>query len=869
MSLASKRAALRIARRTAQRSKGRSILVLSMVGLPVLAVVMISVLVRTADPSNADKARRAIGAADALVTFHHDGEISQDEHGSGWSPVAGAEMTAGSGPPRPSNPAIVRRLLPAGSQVVERRQWIATRARTAAGAPAQIQQMEIDLSRSMTAGLTRRVSGRLPAKADEVLATAALLERTGARVGGQVQTVKPDRTYTIVGTAVLPDALRERYLIGLPGALVEGDDVVPELLVDLPDGVDVGSVMPALNKNGWLVQPRSTWLNPPELGGTLGAEQVGVALVVAGLAMLEVILLAGAAFAVGARRQRRELGLVAATGGDRSHVRSIVLGGGVVIGTVAAIVGVVGGVAAAAGLAPVLERRLSPALFGEFEVRPFEVALIALLGFGTALLAAVLPAKAAARQPVVDALTGRRGQVRSSWRLTIPGLVAIGAGALLAARGAKPPAHFNLILAGAVIAELGFVACSPAVVGLAGRLAGAFPLPIRLALRDSARHRGRSGPAVAAVMAALAGTVALSVYLTSEAEKQRAQYEPTMHPGQVTAYVEREGGLQPAALDAVAVKLPTRAVLPLVDASGCSPAGCQAVRVRIPSDAPDGCVITEGAARCDDLHSRTLVGVGDDRLVRAMVGSPHPDAEAVLARGGIVVTHPAFVVDGHATVQLSREDDPDGAPPLRTVRLPAVAVNAPEASWGPLARAVISPATATRHGLPTQSGNTVLFDTTRVPTEKEVDAAVEELSRFQDHAELQVERGFESDTGLALIILLAVSGAVTLGASVIATGLAAADGRPDLATLAAVGASPRVRRLLSMSQAATVALLGSILGVIAGLVPAVAVINARDDWPLVIPWPTLAAAVVAVPTVIALLAGLFTRSRLPLERRLA
>jgi len=39
-----------------------------------------------------------------------------------------------------------------------------------------------------------------------------------------------------------------------------------------------------------------------------------------------------------------------------------------------------------------------------------------------------------------------------------------------------------------------------------------------------------------------------------------------------------------------------------------------------------------------------------------------------------------------------------------------------------------------------------------------------------------------------------------LAAAAIATGLATADGRADLATLGAVGASPRVRRLMSLSQ---------------------------------------------------------------------
>ncbi|HEV2890946.1 MAG TPA: FtsX-like permease family protein, partial [Frankiaceae bacterium] len=98
---------------------------------------------------------------------------------------------------------------------------------------------------------------------------------------------------------------------------------------------------------------------------------------------------------------------------------------------------------------------------------------------------------------------------------------------------------------------------------------------------------------------------------------------------------------------------------------------------------------------------------------------------------------------------------------------------------------------------------------------------------------------------------------------------AAADSRPDLSTLAAVGAAPRVRRRLAMAQAATVAALGSALGILAGLVPSLAIVMARAEFEVAMPWSTLAAVAVGVPLLAALLLGAVTRSRLPMERRLA
>src|SRR5690606_41705395 len=64
--------------------------------------------------------------------------------------------------------------------------------------------------------------------------------------------------------------------------------------------------------------------------------------------------------------------------------------------------------------------------------------------------------------------------------------------------------------------------------------------------------------------------------------------------------------------------------------------------------------------------------------------------------------------------------------------------------------------------------------------------------------------------GLASLVALAAVG--------LAVGLAAADARPDLATMTAVGAPPRIRRRIAAAQAGLLALTGSVRGVLAGTV---------------------------------------------------
>jgi putative ABC transport system permease protein len=156
-----------------------------------------------------------------------------------------------------------------------------------------------------------------------------------------------------------------------------------------------------------------------------------------------------------------------------------------------------------------------------------------------------------------------------------------------------------------------------------------------------------------------------------------------------------------------------------------------------------------------------------------------------------------------------------------------------------------------------------------VPTTAEEDTARERLVRSGLAPSFDVERGYESDYGLGLLALVAGAALITLGAAGVATGLAQADARADHSTLAAIGATPGLRRTLAAAQAVAVAGLGTLLGVFAGLVPGLAFIGAIAGLEVAIPWLTLAEVLVGIPLIAGTCAWLFTRSRLPLERRAA
>ncbi len=898
--------ALRIARREALRAKGRSVLIVAMVALPVIGIGASDVLFRSAQLDPDERVERALGQTQARLTYLGGSRLLQAP-----DPDLGGAITEG----EPSG-STGRQDLPEGYRVlVERQGLVAFRT---AGGEAPLNVTEVALGDEAFAGRFQVEEGRAPAGRGEIAVTGAALERLGIDVGGVAELLGGDRTFRVVGVVEQVGNRGPETIWAPPGTLLsssQSEDIPPSYYLVGSRPLTWDDVQ-ALNRVGIVAYSRAVVLDPPprsavpyfQQGFDVGRTQELLVVVLAGilvvtLAVLEVVLLAGAAFAVGARRQARSLGLVTATGGDARDVRRVVLSSGAVLGAVGALVGFVLAIVLAAAARPLLER-YADADFGRFDLRPLELAGAALVGLLAAVLASYLPARNAARRDPVEALTGRRGQVRTPKKVPAAGavLVALGiaaaaAGSLVAfsgAAGVNPAGGRSsylaagLIAGGAALTQLGLIVCSPAIVGLAGRLSRRLPLPLRLALTDASRHRGRSAPAIAAVLAAVTGATALALVAASFDQRDRDNYLAAWPTGTAGVMLEQfipaEDGsgttelVSPERVIAVvAGELPPFTAHPVRTVAGCADAeGCASVMPVLPrsqecplwSDpAPTGQDIAaaESDERCDP--ARTYQGsmlpptaAGDEDLLRVLAGRSSEDAERVLAAGGVVVLDRRYAVDGEATMEIS----PAGGGKLRRIDVPAAVLDVPS----PPVAALLGPQLAERIGVELAPTHLILsFD--RLPTPAEEDAAREALRLAGHDIPIDVERGYESDYGLGLIALVAGAALVTLGAAGIATGLAQADARADHATLAAVGATPRLRRTLAAAQALAVAGLGTILGVLAGLVPGLAFIGAVGSLDVAIPWLTLAEVLVGIPLVAALCAWLLTRSRLPLERRVA
>ncbi|MFR9775516.1 FtsX-like permease family protein [Micromonospora sp. MS34] len=890
--LGSWRAALRIARREARRSRGRTALVLAMIALPVLGLTFAAASYDMAQLTRAERLDRRLGAADVELRWVAENPQVQDAWGTSYWPADEPAVPR----TRPLSADEVAAQLPAGSRVTRIRWWVPFETRID-GRPVSLDARALDLTNPLARPLATLRAGRRPTAPDEIAVSPQARRRLGVRLGDPVRTTD-GTTYRLVGVVEFPDDLRELVTLRPetpPGPVAPSDE---SWLADLPGPVN-RALVDRLNAHGIVVGGRVRLPGRDESvpGPNLpNAEETGNAVLVGGLGLLEVVLLVGPAFAVGVRRRRRDLALVAVAGGDAAHLRRIVLADGVVLGAGGAALGLLLGVGTAFAGRPLVEQYVMSARFGAYRVFPAALAAIAAVAVLAGVLAALAPAWTAARQDVVAGLAGRRQPPRRRRRWLVLGVLLTVIGAAVAALGASRTSP-TVVLAGLVLGELGLVFGTPTLIGLLARAGRLLPLAPRLALRDASRNRSSAAPAISAVMAAVAGSVALGMYVASDEARQRAQWQPGLPPGHVLLLRTDDpdaGTLPPAGevAERVRVVLPTATVAPLVVPVCAKPASpedfCQVSAMlpperRCPYGPRDTVTDAERVRaladpRCvrpfrdpDGFYQPAYVD--DGAALAALTGAPATEITAaarVLAAGGVVVTDPRLLRDGRVTV-VAGHGSVDGSP-TASATVPGHLLR------GGLSvdRLVLSPAAASAVGL---AGGQVGYavDTTGPPSAAQRDRLAAELSPLAALT-VQVEEVHRSDQRPLLLLLSIGAGLITLGAAGVATGLAAAEGRRDLSTLAAIGADPRVRRVLSVCQAGVIAVLGSVLGLLAGLGSAAIILislNRRyaqawpveEPYPLVVPGLTIAVLVV-VPLVAMLGAGLLTRSRLPVERRL-
>jgi putative ABC transport system permease protein len=280
-------------------------------------------------------------------------------------------------------------------------------------------------------------------------------------------------------------------------------------------------------------------------------------LVVEALGLAFIGLVAVASFSVLAQRRLRALGMLGAIGATERNLRLVMIAGGLVVGTTAALAGAVLGLGAWIAYAPTVQRDTGHAVDAA-DVPWWALAIGIVLAIATSALASRRPAKTMAAVPVVAALSGRLAPPKAVHRSALPGVIVLAAGlACLASAGGLNglaggngpgsggghPAHALFLLGGLVITITGVCLLAPLAISvLAAGAAPRLPVAIRIALRDLVRYRARSGAALAATTFAVFLAMGICVIASIKFDNPLNWIGPDLSSSQVTVGASQNPG---------------------------------------------------------------------------------------------------------------------------------------------------------------------------------------------------------------------------------------------------------------------------------------------------------------------------------------
>jgi putative ABC transport system permease protein len=923
--LAGWRVAIRMARRDALRYKWRSALTVAMVGLPVLVLTCGITLVATNDISVAESVPRIMGSAQARISEGEPARLIQSPEGRNFGSKGGANDSQGAdaltvpgfAPDSGWTASKVQRLT--GGRVLQTLE--AEIPVTQGKRTPTVTVLGVDARDPLARGITELASGRWATTKSEVVVTeagiAAGLPRTGSLTALDLD--GNPRRLSVVGVATGYAESGPAFLISTPQLVTDVTDtesVLAAYLIERTDPVTWSDVR-RLNDYGLLVQSRQVFLNPPsrseldpDVARTIGSDRrFDVVLLLAAVGLIiETTLLAGPAFAVSAARQRRSLAVAASNGAEPRQLRRYVLAQAIVLGLLSAAIAVAAGL-----LLTLAGLTWWQAQHPEFATGPFEVSWplvggVLVSAVVASLVAALLPARGVSRLDLVAVLTGRPDDRRTHRGLPLVGIVVmvISSLAIILRVAAGGDEGLGLsaypIVVGAVGLVLGCLMVIPAVLALVGRLGTHLVVPLRLAARDTARLQGRSVPAVAAIMTAVATLTALSIGVASDTRQRELEHRaqgPLGH-GRVALASGQDDDLVRSVFATYAPDLVLYPVGTVADPSDMQPGSTLKVVAAKPAGCSDKAIFSGFAGaeqvvqpvdqRCVRLGAGAQQQHGQIQVtsLEALTAAAHvSDVERrILQSGGTLLFDPGLVQGGFADFVTGQTRVLDGSPATPVVtghqRLPAAVVDGQ--AWRPALTdeqvgAWILPETAAKIGWPVSSDHLEVTSPSGM-----ISTATESAlnAHLVTENQMRVERGFQNDYWPFLLILFSAAGLLVLIASLLSTALWLAESQNEMATLAALGATRRTRRGIAAGQTLVVAACGCALGLIVGLVPGIAL-----TWPLttrgwdmlndleitksptiVIPWLPLLAVCLGVPLLAAGLAWVAVRRHPQVSRRI-
>jgi putative ABC transport system permease protein len=656
------------------------------------------------------------------------------------------------------------------------------------------------------------VSGHFPTSAAQVAVTSGVATSFHLHVGASWRVGGVARR--VVGIVENPQSLLDEFALVVPGQVRNPTGVTA--LFDQP-----GASLNSFGKGVQINTPASVAQSNP-----LNPETISLAALVLGMLLIALVSIGG--FTVLAQRRMRSIGMLESTGATDRHVRLVVSANGTVVGVAGALLGFILGLVVWLLYRPSLEQSAHHVIGVLALSWPVVIAAM-LLAVAAALFASSRPAHAIIKVPVIQALSGRPAPPRQIHRSALPGIVLLViAFLLLGYSGGTDKGNGSggapELLLGLVVLIPGLILLAPFFLSVTARIGRRAPIATRIALRDLARYRARSGSALAAI--SLGVLVAVIVMLAASsrygnvldyAGPNLAANELALHantpPPPGTILRGPNGQTQVAGQPTGKVATPAQ-----LQASAERIArglGAQLIDLETPNAGISG---NQGGRQWDGA-----IYVATPQLLKAFGITPSeidPNADFLSSRPGLSgVSGLALDYQSNSKAANAPGAPDDGSPQSCT------------AAVGCLLNPVIQEVSALPSG--TSAANTVItehamreFHISANTTDWLLQAAqpfnASQISNAElaaSTSQLSVESKNDQPSSFAVITWATIFGIIialaVLGMSV---GLVRSETSSDLRTLAATGASSYTRRTLTAVTAGALGFLGALLGTVGGYI---------------------------------------------------
>jgi putative ABC transport system permease protein len=689
-------------------------------------------------------------------------------------------------------------------------------------------------------------SGRYPTAAGQVAVTSGLAQLYGLRIGSVWHVpasagASAGRAFTVTGIVENPSNLLDEFALVPPGQLAAPQNVRIFL------GVALDSAAAAAAGD---VIPSTATVSAPQPSDNI-VSPATIVLIVSVLGLAFIGLVASAAFTVMAQRRQRALGMLASLGATESDVRFVLLVDGLIAGVLGALLGGALGLGLWFWYYPHLEtataHRTDPLGL------PWAAVIIGLLlAVATSVIAAAWPGRAVSKVPVVAALSGRVTAPHVIRRSLRPGLIFLAAGLFVLYfsggwNGGGGDAY--LVIAALIACVIACALLAPFVVDRLAQVAGRAPLATRLALRDLARYRSRSGAALAAVSFAVFLATVTIVIASVRFDDALDYVAPNMASNQLILYAPGNDGsqYQPGQFTPAAKLAAARHEADTLAAQLHAPAPLELDVAVSPHVSALGQPVQNQPGALISLHGQGIGGrlyVATPALLTTFgisASEVNPAADVLTVRAGLPSTGGLALASGSFLAA-----SPPGCPAGMCIVNPVIQeVSKLPAGTSVPNMVITEQAVRALHETIVPVGWLVQAPAALTPVQ--VNAARQAAVTLGTTIESK-----SGQLGLGQISEGATIGGILLALGVLAmtVGLIRSETASDLRTLTATGAGVRTRRALTGVTAGTIALLGAALGTVAAFLASISWAHSSLTGTFGnVPWTDIGLLVIGMPLV--------------------